>query len=159
MNTVRVVVAGLVASIVMGMVQMLYEAVAGAGLWSPVVYITATIFRDLQSVARPVPFLFLPVFLGLMGHMMNSVILGAAFAALVGRRVQGPVPLAVAGMVSGLVVFLAMWLAVLPVIDPVMLRLNGVIFALAHLMWGGTLGLVLGWDLRTEGRPILRPAH
>lgn len=138
--------AGLIASMVMGMVVMVYEAVAGAGFWSPVVVIAATILRDLQAVATPVPFFLVAVVLGLMGHLMNSLILGVVFARVAEHRVQGLPALAVSGAVYGLLVFGAMWFIVLPRVDPVMLQLNGPVFALTHVMWGGALGLLLGWQ-------------
>jgi len=53
MLTRRVLLAGLAASLVMGMFEMLYEAVAGAGFWSPVTFIAATILRNLQGIATP----------------------------------------------------------------------------------------------------------
>ncbi|MBI4493500.1 MAG: hypothetical protein HY690_11990 [Chloroflexi bacterium] len=159
MVNTRVLLAGLIASMVMGMIQMVYEAVAGAGFWSPVVFIAATILRDLQSVATPVPFALIPVLLGLMGHMMNSVILGVVFAALVAPRLQGLGGLIVGGAVYGLVVFALMWLIVVPLVDPAMLRLNAPVFAVAHLMWGGALGLVLCWGEARVGALRQRPAH
>ncbi len=76
MNIRRVLGAGIVASIVMGMVEMIYEAVGGAGFWSPVVFIAATVLRSLQSVPIPVLFMAMAVIFGLMGHMMNSMIFG-----------------------------------------------------------------------------------
>lgn len=139
----RVLIAGLVASMVMGMITMVFEAVAGAGFWSHVVYISATILRDLQTVGTPVPFLPLPVVLGLMGHMMNSVVLGLVFVALVATRLRDSTKVTVAGVVYGLAVFLVMWLVVVPLVGPVMLRLNATVFAIAHLMWGGVLGLIV----------------
>ncbi len=157
MNVKRMAVAGLLASMVMGMVQMMYEAVAGAGFWSPVVFISATLLRDLQTVATPVPFLFMPVILGLMGHMMNSVILGGIFATIVRGRLQGPTTLAIGGVVFGLMVFALMWLVVLPLADPAMLRVNGLVFGMAHMMWGGALGLILGWGEVPVG--VTREAH
>jgi hypothetical protein len=48
-------------------------------------------------------------------------------------------------MVYGALVFFAMLLVVVPLIDPVTLQLNGVSFFLAHLMWGVALGLVTAW--------------
>jgi hypothetical protein len=145
MLTMRVVVAGLVASVVMGMLEMLYEAVAGAGFWSPIVFIAATILRDLQAVTIPVPFLPVPVVLGLMGHMMNSVILGIIFAVFVAPRIHGFGGLVAVGVVWSLVVFALMWFVVVPLVDPVMLKLNGTFFAIAHMMWGAVLGVALGW--------------
>ncbi|MBI4213998.1 MAG: hypothetical protein HY534_06785 [Chloroflexi bacterium] len=141
----RVILAGLIASMVMGMVAMIYEAVAGAGFWAPVVFISATVLRDLQSISTPIPFLALPVVLGLMGHMMNSVILGIGYSKTLGDRFRGLTAGTVAGGGFGLLVFAAMWVIVLPLVDPVMLRLNAAAFAVAHLMWGGAIGLALNW--------------
>ncbi len=143
MNGRRVLWAGLIASIVMGMIEMVYEGVAGAGFWSPVVFIAATILRGLQSVQIPVPFDLAGVVAGLMGHMMNSVIFGFIFAAIVGRSTMSRAALVGAGIVYSLVIFAIMWYIVVPTVDPVMLKLNGTVFAIAHIMWGAVLGLLL----------------
>ena len=145
MDSKRVLLAGLVASMVMGMWEMLLEQfVGGNGFWSPVVYITATILRDYQNVATPVPFALVPVVLGLMGHMMNSVILGFIFAGVAPKITQSTNGLIGLGLAYGVMIMLVMWLVVLPVANPVMLRLDFVIFLLAHMMWGIGLGVVLG---------------
>jgi hypothetical protein len=151
----RVLIGGLVASVVMGMIEMVFEAIAGAGFWSPVVFIAATLVRGLQSVRVPVPFEALPVVLGLIGHMMNSVILGIVFAALVAPRLRGANGLVIGGIVYGLAVFVVMWFVLVPLVDPVMLKLNGSVFALSHVMWGAALGLVLSW----HKAPVLAPQH
>ncbi len=143
MSIGRVVIAGLIASIVMGMVEMLYEAIGGAGFWSPVVFIAATVLRDLQSVPVPVPFMTIPVVLGLMGHMMNSVVLGLVFSAIFSRLSMSRGALVGVGVVYALAVFAVMWYLVVPAIDPVTLKLNGTVFAIAHMMWGAVLGLVV----------------
>lgn len=143
MNVRRVVGAGLIASVVMGMIEMIYEAVAGAGFWSPVVFIGATILRGLQSVQVPVPFLFWGVLFGLMGHMMNSVIFGLIFAWIVSRTSLVRGRLVVAGVVYALAIFVVMWYVIVPAIDPVMLKLNATVFAIAHIMWGAALGLIV----------------
>ena len=67
--------------------------------------------------------------------------------------VRGLVPLALAGMVYGVVIFGVMWYGVLPLIDEVMLRLNLVVFLVAHLMWGAALGLLNHWF----GEPAAAP--
>jgi hypothetical protein len=143
MNVRRVVGAGLIASVIMGMIEMIYEAVAGAGFWSPVVFIGATILRGLQSVQVPVPFLFWGVLFGLMGHMMNSVIFGLIFAWIVSRRSLVRGGLVVAGVSYAVVIFVVMWYVIVPAIDPVMLKLNATVFAIAHIMWGAALGLIV----------------
>ena len=143
MDVRKVLVAGLVASVVMGMVQMVYEGIAGAGFWSPVVFIAATILRGLQSVQIPVPFDLVGIVVGLMGHMMNSVIFGFIFVAILGRFAMSRPALAGIGIVYSLVIFAMMWYAIVPAVDPVMLRLNGTVFAIAHMMWGAGLGLLI----------------
>ncbi len=140
MDIRRAVVAGLIASVVMGMIEMVYEAVAGDGFWSPVVYIGATVLRQLQSVQIPVRFDFWGVILGLMGHMMNSVILGLVFAAIFSRSAMSRGGRPVVGAVYALVVFFVMWYLVVPAVDRVMLNLNAPVFAIAHIMWGAALG-------------------
>lgn len=141
MNIGRVLGAGLVASLVMGMVEMMYEAMGGAGFWSPVVFIAATVLRNLQSVPVPVPFMMMPVVLGLMGHMMNSMILGLVFGWIASRSSMSRGALVGVGVLYALAIFVIMWYLVVPAIDPVMLKLNGVVFAIAHMMWGAVLGL------------------
>lgn len=142
-NTRRTIVAGLIASIAMGMIEMVYEAVAGDGFWSPITYIGATVLRGLQSLQPPVGFHFWGVVLGLMGHMMNSVILTWIFTSLIARRIGARGALLVTGAIYGLVVFFVMWYVVVPVVDAVMLNLNATVFALAHVVWGAVLAALL----------------
>ncbi len=142
MDIRRIVGAGLIASVVMGMIEMLSEAAFGAGFWSPVVFIGATVLRSLQSVQVPVPFILVGVVLGLMGHMMNSAIFGLIFAGLFSRAARSRLGLVIAGAIYGLVIFGIMWYGVVPAIDPVMLKLNATVFAFAHFMWGAALGLL-----------------
>jgi hypothetical protein len=151
----RVLIAGLLASLVMGMIEMLYEAIGGAGFWSPVVFIAATIVRGLQSIPVPVPFQPLGAVLGLMGHMMNSVILAFIFAQFVAPRLRNTSALLFGGMIYSLVVFVVMWFGIVPLVDPVMLKLNGLVFAVSHLMWGAALGLLLAW----QQAPVFAPRH
>ena len=140
----KLLIAGLVASMVMAMWEMIVEAIlpGGAGFWAAPVMIAATVLRDLQNVATPVPFTLIGVVVGMMGHMMNSVILGIIFAFWVAPKVPSLVGQIIAGMIFGVMIFVVMWYAILPVIDPVMLRLNAVVFLIAHVMWGGALGWI-----------------
>lgn len=145
--SVKLLAGGIVAGMVMGMWQMILQAVIpnGGGLWSPLVYIAATILRGLQTVATPVPFNLLAVILGLMGHMMNSIIFGLIFAFLIAPRIRSLAGRVVAGLIYGVVIYVVMWFAVVPLVDPVMLRLNAFAFLLGHMMWGIALGLVNHW--------------
>ncbi len=151
----RVLVAGLVSSVVMGMVSMMGEALLGAGFWAAPTLIAATVMRDLQTLHAPVPLMVLPLMLGLMGHMMNSVVLTGIFEAATGGRLVGFFERALVGMVFGMIVFGAMWFVVLPFVNPVMLLLNPVVFAVAHLLWGAALGMLLSTP---AGQPARRLA-
>jgi hypothetical protein len=53
----RVIFAGVIAGLINGIIDMVAEGIAGAGFWSPVVFIAAAVERELQVVPVPVPFL------------------------------------------------------------------------------------------------------
>ncbi|MEO8511701.1 MAG: hypothetical protein ABI534_10750 [Chloroflexota bacterium] len=145
MSSVRaILISGLVASLVMGMWQMIMEAVlpSGAGFFGPLIAMGATVVRDLQGAANPLPFDLGAFILGAAGHMMNSVILAAIFGLLLGRYVGGWVAGLVIGMVYAVAVFVVMWFVVVPLVDPLMLNVSGVVFFIGHLMWGAALGLL-----------------
>jgi len=82
-----VIIGGIVASLVIGMWEMIVEAVlpGGAGFFGPVVAIGATVVRDLQGSSNPIPFDGVAFILGLAGHMMNSVVLAAVFGLVASR--------------------------------------------------------------------------
>jgi hypothetical protein len=143
-NTRAILIGGVVASLVIAMREMIVEAVlpGGAGFFGPPIAIGATVVRDLQGASNPIRFDLAALLLGLAGHMMNSVILAAAFGLAVGRRGLATTSLVGAGIVWGVVVFAAMWFVVVPAVDPLMLHLNGVAFLAGHMMWGTALGLL-----------------
>ena len=140
--SLKTLVPGLVASVVLGIWEMMLEAVVGAGFWAPLVFIAATVLRNLQGVAVPVPFDLVAVMAGLIGHMMNSVIFGLIFTFLIAPRFRSLGGQVAAGAVYGIVIFAMMWFVVVPLADPVMLKLNVVVFFLGHMMWGALLGLL-----------------
>jgi len=153
---VRQVIISIIAGMVLGMWTMLVEGVlhAGesflAGLVSPLNYIAATVLGGLGNpnfyLAGQLPPLDpLTILLGLMGHMMNSVILGLIFYGIAGRLTQDRRTLLLAGVIYGVVVLLGLWILVLPVLDPVMLRVNFLAFVLGHMMFGAVLGLGTLW--------------
>ena len=140
--TWRVLVPGLIASLVLGMWQMIVEAIVGAGLWSPPIYIAATLLRGFEGAGSPAAFDLTGVGLGLMGHMMNSVIFGLVFAFLIGPRLPSLGRQIVGGLIYGVAIFIVMWYVILPLINPVMLNVNAGVFFLGHMMWGAALGAV-----------------
>jgi hypothetical protein len=69
--------------------------------------------------------------IGAMGHMMNSAVLGIAFAFLAGRvaQLRGTAEAVIGGTVFALIVMAAMWTVVLP------LSPNGVIVKDSAALW------------------------
>jgi len=134
----RILGVGLVAGMGFGMTEMVIEAIVGKGFWAPLRFIASvfTLGKDTDP-----SFSLVPVFVGLMGHMMNSVIFGLIFALVISRIANGVVGLAVTGMVYAAAIFAGMWFVVLPLIDPAMLLVNGPGFFFSHLMYGALLGL------------------
>jgi hypothetical protein len=149
----RVLLVGLVAGMVYGMLEMVIEALIGHGFWSPLRYIASvfTLGRDTDP-----SFSLVPVVVGLMGHMMNSAIFGLLFAQLISRPLRTPATLVIGGMVYAAAIFVAMWFVVLPLIDPAMNLVNGAGFLVSHLMFGLVLGAGIAW-LRSPSH--LRLAH
>src|SRR6516225_40796 len=152
MSTTRTLFAGLIAGVAMGMIEMLFAAFSGEGFWTPLIFISATVLRDLQSLTPPAAFMPVAVVLGMMGHLVNSIVLGMVFGWLAAPRLRGSAALVVGGTVYGLIVFVATWFIVLPLIDPVMLQLDATLFAISHVVWGATLGGVLAWRPVVAGR-------
>ena len=144
MDLRRIVIAGIGASLVIAMLEMIFEAIIpdGAGFFGPPIAIGATIVRDVQGSANPIPFDLGAFGIGLVGHMMNSIILAAIFGLFVSRRTMSPGATVMAGMAWGAAVFVGMWFVVVPIVDPVMHNLNAAAFFVAHLMWGAALGLI-----------------
>ncbi|MEX2183265.1 MAG: hypothetical protein WEC14_02370 [Chloroflexota bacterium] len=144
MDRTRILVAGIGASLVLAMWEMIVEALIpdGAGFFGPPIAIGATIVRDLQGSANPIPFDALALVLGLMGHMMNSVILAVVFGVIASRLALSAAGTVGLGMAWGAAVFVAMWFVVAPAIDPLMLNVNAAAFFAAHLMWGAALGFI-----------------
>jgi hypothetical protein len=121
---------------------MVVEQLAGAGFWSPLVYIAAMLMRDLQTVGIPVPFNAVAVVVGLMGHMTFAIVFGLVFSLVIAPHVPSLIGQIVAGVVYGVVIFVVMDFVVTPALDPVMAHLNAAVFLVGHMMFGITLGAV-----------------
>lgn len=159
--SIRTVVAGgIVASLVIAMWEMVIEAVlpGGAGFFGPPIAIGATVVRDFQGSANPIPFHLPALLIGLAGHMMNSVILAAVFGLAVRGRGLCTSRLVGAGMIWGAAAFAAMWFVIVPAVDPLMLNLNAAAFLAGHLMWGAALGVLWSRVAVRDARYSLRPA-
>ncbi|MDE3230240.1 MAG: hypothetical protein KGO05_10190, partial [Chloroflexota bacterium] len=119
----------------------------GMGFLAPLYAIAAT-FNPTWAMTKG--FDLVPVVVGLMIHMMNSVIFGLLFALLLRwiapRALALPIS-AVAGMIWGLIVLGVNQSLVLPALDkPLLSATNGVFgwWLLSHLMFGVALGAIAG---------------
>lgn len=160
MSIRTVILGGIIASLLIAMWEMVVEALipGGAGLFGPPIAIGATIVRDLQGSSNPIPFDLPALVLGLAGHMMNSVILTGVFGFLVRGRGLSASRLVRAGVLWGAVIFAAMWFAIVPAVDPLMLNLDAAAFLAGHLMWGAGLGVLWSRVAVGDRSYSLRPA-
>ena len=170
----RVVRAGVVAGLVGGMMMALWTMVLGAiarnptavagihqSFWTPVTSIASVVFGKSWFHGS---FEFWAVFLGLMGHMMNSAMAGVAGVAL-SRRLLGDPPNRLKAMVVGVMMGLLLEVVV------VKLAVNHIQdvrtldtsipdwgWWVGHVMFGATVGLVgstllLRWRRQPSGAP------
>lgn len=104
--------------------------------------------------------------LGIVGHMMNSIIIGIVFIVIARAAHLRGVAAVIAGMMWGLIVYGAMYWAllrgVLASTSASFLSANPEwSWIAAHLMYGVVLGAVLAYgplrhsDLEPGGRPVL----
>ncbi len=135
--------AGLIAGLVFAMWAMVVGIFA-SNLWAPPQGIAQAI-----GIGNPGhDFQIVPFVLGLIGHMMNSIIIGLIFFAIVAAlKLRGAI-LVIAGMVYGFVVYLVMYLVVLRGLlsgtSASFLSANPErSWILAHLMYGLVLGALL----------------
>lgn len=140
-------------------------------MWAMVVGLfTSTLWAPPQGIAQSIGvgtpghnFQLVPFVVGLMGHMMNSIVLGAVFIAIARTvRLQGLVAV-VGGMVYGLIVYAAMYWVLLRGV----LSSNSASYlsanpewagVAAHLMFGVVLGALAAYGpLRTLYGQTARP--
>lgn len=161
MVAARWILPGLVAGIVFAMWAMM------VGLF------TSTLWAAPQGIAQSVGiggpghnFQAIPFLLGIMGHLMNSVVIGIVFIAIARAAHLRGVAAVIAGMMWGLIVYGAMyWVllrGVLASTSASFLSANPEwSWIAAHLMYGVVLGAVLAYgplrhsDLEPGGRPVL----
>lgn len=162
-TVVRVgVIGGLAAGMVMAMWQMVIGAIAteptaatgiDSSFWTAVTSIPSVLF-GMQWFHGS--FEFWAVFLGLMGHMMNSAILGVVgvtlATSLLGRR-----PNLIAAIAFGMTFGLVLEVVVVNLIGNQIQDVNTLYTStpewswwVAHAMFGATLGLVAATLLRRQ---------
>ncbi len=141
-------------------------------MWAMVVALfTSTLWAPPQGIAQSIGigsaghnFQLVPLLIGLMGHMMNSIVLGVIFIAIARAiRLQG-IAAVVGGMVYGVIVYVGMYWVLL---RGVLSSTSGSFLSAnpewswiaAHLMFGVVLGALAAYgQLRTLYGQTARPA-
>jgi hypothetical protein len=150
----RTVLNWILPGLIAGLVFAMWAMVVGlftSTLWAPPQGIAQSI-----GIGSPGPdFQLVPVLVGLMGHMMNSIVLGVVFIALARAiRLHGPAAV-VGGMVYGVIVYAGMYWVLL---RGVLSSTSGSFLSAnpewswiaAHLMFGVVLGALAAYGpLRT----------
>ena len=98
-------IAGLAGGMAMAMMSMLI-GIADEGFWAPVRGITSVVFGDEHYGGS---FAAGPVLAGLMGHMMNSAMLGVILTAILKTGGLRGMPALAAGAAFGLLLWVAMF--------------------------------------------------
>ena len=141
-------------------------------MWAMVVGLfTSTLWAPPQGIAQSIGvgspghnFQLVPFVVGLMSHMMNSIVLGAIFIAIARAfRLEGSAAV-VAGMVYGVIVYVAMyWVLLRGVLSSTSTSFLSAnpewSWVAAHLMFGVVLGAIAAYGpLRTLYGQTARPA-
>jgi hypothetical protein len=138
-------VPGLAAGMAFAMWAM-FVGIFASKLWAP----PQGIAQSVGIGAQGWDFQIVPSILGIMGHMMNSIIIGLVFLAIAAAlRLRG-VGLVIAGMMYGVVVYLIMYY---PVLRGILSTTSGSFltsnpewsWVLGHIMYGMILGLLLAF--------------
>jgi hypothetical protein len=130
------VVAGIIGGMLMAMIMMVATAAGGMGLLAPLRLIAATFYgKDAMTGGGP-------LIVGLMVHMMNSMVFGVLFAWTAGRRLAA-LPALMAGVAFGVAIWAVMTFGGLPMLNPMMrerVAMMPVVWFVAHVAFGMGVG-------------------
>ena len=145
------IVAGILGGILMMGFMMTYSSVTGAGVTMPLKALGAFVYGVEALVAGPMAMLA-----GAVIQLGFSIVLGILFALFISRRTSTIAAL-FAGIVVGIVIWVAMDLFVLPYTNPTMaarIALMPLAYFIAHLLYGVGLGMTPAF-IRTFSRERL----
>jgi hypothetical protein len=139
-------VAGLGGGLAMAIVGAIISASLGGDIWLESKQIAAVVYGP-SATAQP-GFAAGPVIVGTLLHLIVSAALGAIFGILT-RRVLGltsefGTPL-MAGLIYGLLVWMAAYFVVLPSFNPPLRETYAPAFVIQHLVYGAVTGLLYTW--------------
>jgi hypothetical protein len=155
-------IAGLAGGIVMAMWQMVVGAIAteptavpgiDSSFWTAITSIPSVLFGEQWFHGS---FEFWAVFLGLMGHMMNSIVIGIVGVTLA-TAVLGPRPRVLSAVAFGIAFGLVLEVLIVNLIVNQIQDVNTLYTStpewswwVAHAMFGATLGLIASTLLRRQ---------
>jgi hypothetical protein len=145
------VIGGLLGGLAMALVATATVPFIGRGLWFPINLVAATVLRDLQTASPEALGQFIPLafVVGLIIHLIISVLVGTLFALLLPTL---PGPALIWSLIAGPTLWAIVQFVVLPLVNPIMSRLvNPVSFVIAHLLYSLVLGL---WVIRYAKVPV-----
>ncbi|MDY6998479.1 MAG: hypothetical protein SW019_17915 [Actinomycetota bacterium] len=154
----RGAIGGAGGAVLMAAWSILAMGLTGAGFWTPINLIAHTAF---PSAPLDGTFSVAALVIGLVVHGAVAIGFGVVFAALM-TPARGWLPTAAttagSGLVYGLVLWLVMHFLVWSAADTVAASaFTPWIFAIGHLIYGLTLGVVVGPVRRTVGPAESRP--
>ncbi len=134
-------IAGGLAGLALGMVGMIGTLIMGQGLFWPLVVIGRAFGPRTDTPSQDAG----TIVLGLVYHMVLSMMLGVAFA-LAARALPRALPLWVWGLLFGVAILLVDQLGLLALVDPTMTaNLNQWLLLVMHVAFGMVLGGYLQW--------------
>ena len=142
-------IAGLAGGVAMAVVAALLSASMGQDIWHEPKRIAAIVYGPAALAAG---FDLGPVLLGTLLHLLVSALLGAVFGIVTRRGLHltsdfgTPI---MAGLVYGLLIWMAAYFVVLPLFNPALLEVYPPAFIIQHVAYGVVLGTVYMW-LRPE---------
>jgi hypothetical protein len=141
----RGLLAGLGGGLTMTITAALLTRALDQDLWLQPKVIASLVLGS--SATSQAGFVAAPVLLGLLLHLLAAALLGALFAIGMRRIARLPsdygVP-EVAGLVFGLLIWLAAYFVVLPLFAPALLGIYAPALLIQHLMYGAVTGLLYG---------------
>lgn len=134
-STASIITRGAIAGLIAGMVFAMWAMIMGAFTAG------SNLLAPPQSIAQAVgigdpghQIQAVPLVIGLMAHMMNSAVLGAVFALIVGRLSAG------AKVVAGIAYGLGVWGVMYYVVLKGILSANASSFLSANPTWSWVVG-------------------
>ncbi len=136
-------IGGLIAGIVQGMVGMMGTLVMGQGLFWPLVLIGYAFQPLAENPSQDVGH----IMLGLVVHMVFTMMLGLMFALIAGYLPRA-LPLVVWGVIFGVAIWVIDQLGAEYATDPTLaVKMNQILFLVTHIVYGA----VLGWWVASRG--------